>query len=147
MRLLLCSWSADIGIALVDRDEAELRSATDELGAGEAIIVDVSEYDAVTSMVDQTIKVFGQIDAPVNNAGVAYFGPMVETEFARWRHVMATNLDGIFLCSQAVLPWLKQSRGCIVNIASISGFAGLNAPGCLRNIESCRYPPHQTAGC
>jgi NAD(P)-dependent dehydrogenase (short-subunit alcohol dehydrogenase family) len=37
---------------------------------------------------------------------------------------MATNLDGVFLCSQAVLPWLKQSRGCIVNIASISGLRG-----------------------
>uniref|UniRef100_UPI003562138A SDR family NAD(P)-dependent oxidoreductase n=1 Tax=Puniceibacterium confluentis TaxID=1958944 RepID=UPI003562138A len=42
-------------------------------------------------------------------------------DFPRWRRVMETNLDGVFLCSQAALPALKQSRGAILNIASISG--------------------------
>ena len=63
----------------------------------------------------------GRIDALVNNAGVADFGPIEETSFARWRRIMATNLDGVFLCSQAAIPHLKASRGAIVNIASISG--------------------------
>ena len=57
----------------------------------------------------------------VNNAGIADFGPIEETDFACWRRVMATNLDGVFLVSQACISALKQTKGAIVNIASISG--------------------------
>ena len=49
------------------------------------------------------------------------FGPIEAHDFARWRTVMATNLDGTFLMSQAAIPALKETRGAIVNIASISG--------------------------
>ena len=72
-------------------------------------------------MVATTLAARGQIDALVNNAGVADFGPIEHTSFARWRRVMETNLDGAFLCTQAATPALKASRGAVVNIASISG--------------------------
>jgi len=62
-----------------------------------------------------------RLDCLVNNAGVAQFGPIEACDFALWRTIMATNLDGTFLCSQAALPFLKDSRGSIVNVASISG--------------------------
>jgi len=57
----------------------------------------------------------------VNNAGVADFGPIEETTFERWRRVMDTNLDGVFLTTQAAIPALRETKGAIVNIASISG--------------------------
>jgi NAD(P)-dependent dehydrogenase (short-subunit alcohol dehydrogenase family) len=57
----------------------------------------------------------------VNNAGVADFGPIEGTTFARWRRVMETNLDGQFLVTQAAIPALKSAKGAIVNVASISG--------------------------
>jgi len=52
---------------------------------------------------------------------VADFGPLEETDFKRWRAVMATNLDGVFLCAQAAIPALRETKGAMVNIASISG--------------------------
>ena len=52
---------------------------------------------------------------------VADFGPLAETDFSRWRRVMETNLDGVFLMSQACLALLSARGGAIVNIASISG--------------------------
>lgn len=67
------------------------------------------------------MSTYGRIDCLINNAGVADFGPIEDTSFERWRRVMATNLDGMFLCSQAATPALRKSKGAIVNIASISG--------------------------
>jgi NAD(P)-dependent dehydrogenase (short-subunit alcohol dehydrogenase family) len=65
---------------------------------------------------------FGRVDALVNNAGVAVFKPALETSFEDWRTVMATNLDGAFLCTQAFGALMaKNGAGAIVNIASISG--------------------------
>jgi meso-butanediol dehydrogenase/(S,S)-butanediol dehydrogenase/diacetyl reductase len=86
-----------------------------------ALPYDVSVPGQVEAMVADTLAQWGQVDALVNNAGVADFGPIEETDFARWRTVMETNLDGVFLCSQACIPALKEARGAIVNIASISG--------------------------
>ena len=72
--------------------------------------------------IDAVAKRFGRIDALVNNAGVAVFKPIGETTFEEFRHVLGTNLDGAFLCSQACVPYMKKAGGgAIVNIASISG--------------------------
>jgi NAD(P)-dependent dehydrogenase (short-subunit alcohol dehydrogenase family) len=111
-----------------------------------ALPCDVSDPEQVAAAVAQTEARFGRIDALVNNAGVAVFKPLLQTSFAEWRQVMATNLDGAFLCTQAVAPlMLRQaprgrpegtvlprgdasvasqeagSRGSVVHIASISG--------------------------
>jgi NAD(P)-dependent dehydrogenase (short-subunit alcohol dehydrogenase family) len=108
-------------VAMDDRDVPELERAAEALEGIVALPYDVSVPDQVERMVADTLGAFGRIDALVNNAGVADFGPIEETDFARWRTVMETNLDGVFLCSQACAPALKDSRGAIVNIASISG--------------------------
>jgi meso-butanediol dehydrogenase / (S,S)-butanediol dehydrogenase / diacetyl reductase len=98
-----------------------LHKASAGLNEASAFVHDVSIPDQVDDMVRSVISSFGRIDAVVNNAGVADFGPIEETGFDRWRTVMATNLDGVFLVSQATIPALRQTRGAIVNIASISG--------------------------
>lgn len=108
-------------VVMVDRDKPELQAASSELEGVHALVVDVSIPDQVEAMIANALTAFGQIDALVNNAGVADFGPMAETDFARWRRVMETNLDGVFLCTQAATDALKTTKGAIVNIASISG--------------------------
>ncbi|XDZ65456.1 SDR family NAD(P)-dependent oxidoreductase [Alphaproteobacteria bacterium LSUCC0684] len=108
-------------VAMVDRDEEELMAAAGGLTGAKAFVADVSREDDVAAMAAAVLAWGGGISALVNNAGVADFGPIEEMDFARWRRVMATNLDGVFLCSQALIPALKESRGSIVNIASISG--------------------------
>jgi NAD(P)-dependent dehydrogenase (short-subunit alcohol dehydrogenase family) len=107
-------------VAMVDRDEAELQKASAELEGTLPIVCDVSIPAKVREMVAEVLSQFGRMDALVNNAGVAFFQPLEETDFDCWRTTMATNLDGVFLCSQAAIPALKESRGAIVNIASIS---------------------------
>lgn len=108
-------------VAMVDRDGPELALAAATRTGVLAIERDISIPDAVTEMVALVLEWGGQIDALINNAGVADFGPIAETDFAMWRRVMETNLDGVFLCTQACSPSLKVTRGSVVNIASISG--------------------------
>lgn len=108
-------------VAMVDRDAAELELVATDLAGATAFVCDVSIPDQVTATLAAIEAQFGRADALVNNAGVADFGPLEEHDFARWRRVMETNLDGVFLVSQAALALLKKSQGAIVNIASISG--------------------------
>jgi NAD(P)-dependent dehydrogenase (short-subunit alcohol dehydrogenase family) len=108
-------------VAMIDRDEEALTAAAHGLNQALPVLCDVSIPAQVDNMVAEVRQNFDHIDALVNNAGVADFGPIGDTDFERWRTVMATNLDGVFLCSQAAMPALIESRGAIVNIASISG--------------------------
>jgi len=87
-----------------------------------AVVCDVSDPDQVAAAAAAVMARFGRVDALVNNAGVAVFKPALETSYAEWRHVLGTNLDGAFLCTQAFGAIMQARKsGAIVNIASISG--------------------------
>ena len=107
-------------VAMIDRDALALAEAAEGLAGATPFVCDVSDPDQVAATVAQVCG-GSAIAALVNNAGVADFGPIEGHDFARWRTVMATNLDGVFLMRQACIPALKASRGAIVNIGSISG--------------------------
>lgn len=108
-------------VAMIDRDADELMKVADGMEGILPVICDVSQPDQVDAMVARVIDEMGRIDALVNNAGVAAFEPIGKTDFETWRTVMETNLDGVFLCSQAAIPHMAKQGGAIVNIASISG--------------------------
>lgn len=108
-------------VAMLDRDAETLRAEVAALTGVRAYVCDVSDPAAVSVAFGEIVRDMGGIDALVNNAGVADFGPIEETDFARWRTIMETNLDGVFLCSQAAIAALRARKGAIVNIASISG--------------------------
>lgn len=112
-------------VALLDIDADTLGKTATLLNDPQHVLAvhcDVSNPRQVQAAVDQVAATFGRIDALVNNAGVAVFKHIAETSFEEWRHVLGTNLDGAFLCTQACAPVMVQSGGgSIVNIASISG--------------------------
>lgn len=108
-------------VAMLDRDAEVLQKAVAGIDGALALETDVSNPQAAPEAIRACVSHFGRLDALVNNAGVADFGPIEETDFARWRRVMETNLDGIFLMSQAATPALAEGGGAIVNIGSISG--------------------------
>lgn len=108
-------------VAMLDRDAEALLPEANQRQNVLALVRDVSNPQDAGAMVAETLGWSGRLDALVNNAGVAQFGPVAETDFAMWREVMATNLDGVFLCTQAATDALKATKGAVVNIASISG--------------------------
>ena len=112
-------------VAMVDIEAETLRLAAADLAQrGEVLAVecDVADPLQVQHSVDRTVAAFGRIDALVNNAGVAVFKPLLETTYEEWSRVLAVNLDGPFLCTQACARvLLANGGGSVVNIASISG--------------------------
>jgi len=118
--------TADYRVALLDRDKATLAAATRKLDHWELtlpIACDVSQPAQVQDAVTQTADHFGRIDSLINNAGIAVFKPILDTTTDEWNDVLATNLNGPFLCTQACAPVMLRNAngGTIVNIASISG--------------------------
>ena len=115
----------DCRVVLLDRDGATLDRTLAEIDRPDELLgihCDVSDPAQVDRAAAEVMARFGRVDALVNNAGVAVFKPALETSFEEWRTVMATNLDGAFLCTQAFGPLMVQRGvGAIVNIASISG--------------------------
>jgi NAD(P)-dependent dehydrogenase (short-subunit alcohol dehydrogenase family) len=112
-------------VALLDIDRATLSTTETALGHNDRVLAlpcDVSNPAEVDAAAAAVVEKWGRVDALVNNAGVAVFKPALETSFDEWRHVLGTNLDGAFLCSQAFgAIMVAQKTGAIVNIASISG--------------------------
>ncbi len=112
-------------VALLDIDRDTLARTEATLAEPEHVLIhpcDVGNEAEVAAAAAAIMARWGRVDALVNNAGVAVFKPALETSFAEWRHVLGTNLDGAFLCTQAFgAIMVAQKSGAIVNIASISG--------------------------
>ncbi len=82
----------------------------------------VVEPASVQAAVDETLKTFGGIDILVNNAGISIRGDAENMPRQDWLKVIDVNLTGVFNCCQAAgRVMLNQSRGSIINIASMSG--------------------------
>jgi NAD(P)-dependent dehydrogenase (short-subunit alcohol dehydrogenase family) len=111
-------------VALLDIERDLLTQSVKALGQPDATLAqpcDVSDPKAVADAVARIGQQFGRLDALVNNAGIAIFKPMLQTTLDDWNRVLAVNLSGPFICTQAAVPLMREHGGAIVNITSISG--------------------------
>jgi 3-oxoacyl-[acyl-carrier protein] reductase len=89
--------------------------------------VDIRDYEAVKLWVDETKELFGDIDIVINNAGIIKDRALALMELPDWHEVINTNLDGTFnLTRAAIVTFIKQKSGVIVNITSVSGIMGMS---------------------
>ena len=122
---------AGAAVALADIDERAARTAVDDLiAAGHraiAVRCNIADEAEVAAMVDQTVEIFGRLDAAFNNAGIQ--SPAVETadaSGAEFDRVIAVNLRGVWNCMKYELKQMRQQgSGAIVNCSSIGGLIGL----------------------
>lgn len=112
-------------VVLIGRTREKLARVADSL-EGETLVLDadVSDGDAMNRLVADVIDRFGRLDVLVNNAGVAPGGRVHEADINDWKQVMSINVDGVFYASRAALPELLKTKGCIVNVSSVSGLGG-----------------------
>jgi NAD(P)-dependent dehydrogenase (short-subunit alcohol dehydrogenase family) len=107
---------------LAEKAEAELRKEGMDAAA---FCVDVTDAHGVTESFGKIISRYaGIVHVLVNNAGIAEFGSVEDATLDSWERVIAVNVTGTFLCSQALLPHMQQQGGAIVNLASIAGLVG-----------------------
>lgn len=113
-------------VALVGRSEekagALAREITDNGGSALCVPCDVTNEKEVVAMVEKVVVAFGGVDILVNNAGVML--PSMEIErmpFEDWKETFDVNVNGYFLVTRYVKPYLLKSHGVIVNNASIAG--------------------------
>lgn len=91
-----------------------------------AFQADVRDFKRAQWVVAQTLDQFGRLDGLVNNAGIVRDKALMLMEPSDWQEVIDTNLTGVFNCCRAaIVTFMKQRSGRIVNITSIAGLAGL----------------------
>src|SRR5262249_10028748 len=113
---------------IVDRDAAAARALESELrdagGKTFSVIADIAEAEDCRQAVDQTTTKLGQLDALVNNAGVNDRVGLENGSPEKFTASLKQNLLHYYNLTHFALPALKQSRGCIVNIASKTAVTG-----------------------
>jgi NAD(P)-dependent dehydrogenase (short-subunit alcohol dehydrogenase family) len=114
-------------VVLADIDEAGAKAASDALSPGptasvSGVALDVTDADAVSSLVERTAHDHGHLDFLFNNAGIAVAGPVSELTLAHWNRTIDVNLRGVVHGVVAAYPiMIRQGHGHIVNTASLAG--------------------------
>jgi NAD(P)-dependent dehydrogenase (short-subunit alcohol dehydrogenase family) len=123
--------SAGADLVLASRTLSEVEQVATEVARDYGhqaigVAADVCQPADVEVLVQTALKKFGKIDILINNAGINIRGPIDELTFEQFKQVHDINVDGLWLCSRAVVPHMKQAKyGRIINMASTLGVVGL----------------------
>jgi len=123
---------AHVVIADIDAagGEAAAKAIIDSGGSAWARATDVRSLPNLQGLMQETVNKFGRVDVLLNNAAIyvtqkLWKGPVEDLDLDEWDRVIEVNLKGVFLCSKAAIPIMKQQRaGKIINIASGTFFSG-----------------------
>ena len=112
-------------LVLGDKDEGGLHQLAADLGGKVAVkSSDISQMADCEALVAFAVEKFGTVDVLVNNAGVDHLGKVDEGDFSEFTKVIETDLYGVVQMSRAAIAHLRQSKGSIVNVSSVSGLGG-----------------------
>ncbi|MBB5535782.1 SDR family NAD(P)-dependent oxidoreductase [Rhizobium giardinii] len=108
------------------RTEKRLSEAASKMPAERSgtFVANVSSRPDCDALVAATVKRFGRIDTVVNAAGMNLVGTIEETSDQDWDECIASDLSGVFYMSRAAVPHIKETKGSIVNIGSVSSLGG-----------------------
>jgi NAD(P)-dependent dehydrogenase (short-subunit alcohol dehydrogenase family) len=134
-------------VVLLVRDPAGAAHVLEELQAlgvtATAVAADVTEPEQVRRAVQEVVDRLGRVDVLINNAGTCIHRAALEVTAQEWRHVMDTNVDGVWNCAQAFgRVMVAQQSGVIVNIGSISGLI-VNRPQWQPSYNASKAAVHQ----
>ncbi|QGA80493.1 SDR family NAD(P)-dependent oxidoreductase [Candidatus Nanohalobium constans] len=110
-------------VVIADLDNEKGRKVAHEVGV-EFKECDVSNFESVERVVEETVEMYGKLDLIVNNAGIGSVDGIEEMDIEEYRKIIQVNLDGVMHGCKAAVPHLKESEGCIINMASIYGLVG-----------------------
>jgi NAD(P)-dependent dehydrogenase (short-subunit alcohol dehydrogenase family) len=102
--------------------EETVRQIAAEGGISVAFKSDVSDPSSVKNLAEFTMKNYSRIDALINNAAIQINKTIDDITFEEWNQQISVNVGGIFLCSKHFLPYLRLTKGNIVNMSSVNGF-------------------------
>jgi len=116
-------------LALGDLDDAACAATAARLrmAGAEAVAhgVDVTDAEAVASLIAQIEHDLGPVDVLVNNAGIVSTAPIEELTLAEWQRVISVDLTGYYVCTRAVIVgMIARRRGAVVNVSSVAGKRG-----------------------
>ncbi len=113
--------SAGARVTIASRNIERVNAVAAELEGVNGVALDVTSPKDISDVFEQ----LEAVDILVNNAGIAFATPFQKMSLDQWSGVMAVNLTGVFLCTQAVLASMcERDRGRIINIASTAGLQG-----------------------
>lgn len=113
-------------IALTGLEPEELAARVSELGAGHIYrVADVTDPDSMQRAVADIVKEYGRIDVVVANAGIGTYGTIEKGDTEAWLRTIDVNLIGVYRTIHTTLPYLIESRGYALVIASVASFMAL----------------------
>ena len=111
-------------VSVFEIDEEAVEEFNSEIGLENIAFftTDVSSEESVRKAIAASVERFGNISGLINNAAIQIDKPVTELTLEEWTRVISVNLTGAFLCAKHAAPFLKNSKGSIVNISSTRAF-------------------------